>query len=101
MRRRRHSLGFRQAAFNKYGAQFVVCGGAFQIMEGTAGERNVVVEFNDYAAALACYRSPKYQAVRELRQKCAVADFIVIEGAASSQIGASFVLSRIADIATN
>ena len=52
-------------------------------MEGDARERNVVVEFKDPATALACYRSPEYQAARAIRQQCADADFIVIEGNSS------------------
>lgn len=46
-------------AFQKFGARFVVRGGAFETMEGNARERNVVVEFKDRATALACYHSPE------------------------------------------
>jgi uncharacterized protein (DUF1330 family) len=49
-------------------------------MEGTSRSRNVVIEFPDYAAALACYRSPEYQANIKVRQPHAVADILVIEG---------------------
>ena len=38
-------------AFQKFGAKFVVRGGAFETMEGNARERNVVVEFKDRATA--------------------------------------------------
>ena len=69
-------------AFQKFGARFVVRGGAFEIMEGHARERNVVVEFKDRATALACYRSPEYQSAKAIRQKYAEADFIIIDGAA-------------------
>ena len=68
------------AAFAKYDAKFLVRGGDFETMEGDARERNVVVEFKDRATAMACYRSPEYQAARSLRQKYAGTDFIVIEG---------------------
>ena len=71
-----------RAAFEKFGARFVVRGGAWQCMEGTARERNVVVEFADKATALACYESPEYTAARELRQRYAEADFLIVEGAA-------------------
>jgi uncharacterized protein (DUF1330 family) len=73
-------LAAARAAFEKFGATFIVRGGAFEAMEGDARERNVVVEFKDYATALACYRSPEYQAAKSIRQKYADADFIVIEG---------------------
>jgi uncharacterized protein (DUF1330 family) len=69
------------AAFQKYGAEFVVRGGAFDLMEGSARERNVVVEFRDRSTAVACYQSPEYQAARLIRQKYADADFIIIAGA--------------------
>jgi uncharacterized protein (DUF1330 family) len=68
-------------AFQNFGAKFVVRGGAFETMEGSARERNVVVEFKDRATALACYRSPEYQSARAIRQKYADADFIIIDGA--------------------
>jgi uncharacterized protein (DUF1330 family) len=51
-------------------------------MEGSARERNVVVEFKDRATAFACYQSPEYQGARTIRQKYADADFIIIDGAA-------------------
>jgi uncharacterized protein (DUF1330 family) len=69
-------------AFQKFGAKFVVRGGAFETMEGNARERNVVVEFRDRVTAFACYRSPEYQGARTIRQKYADADFIIIEGVA-------------------
>jgi uncharacterized protein (DUF1330 family) len=69
-------------AFQRYGASFLVGGGVFEAMEGAARDRNVVVEFVDRETAQACYRSPEYQAARSIRQKCAEADFIIVEGAA-------------------
>ena len=69
-------------AFEKFGANFIVRGGAFDAMEGSSRGRNVVVEFFDRATALACYNSPEYQAAKAIRQKYAEADFLIIEGAA-------------------
>jgi len=68
------------AIFRKFGGRFVVRGGKFEAPEGEARSRNVVIEFPDYAAALACYRSPEYQANIKLRQPNSVADIIIIEG---------------------
>jgi uncharacterized protein (DUF1330 family) len=68
-------------AFEKFGARFIVRGGAFEAMEGSARDRNVVVEFADRTTALACYRSGEYQAAKAVRQKYADADFIIIDGA--------------------
>ena len=69
-------------AFRKFGARFIVRGGAFETMEGNARERNVVVEFKDRSTAFACYQSQEYQGARTIRQKYADADFIIIDGAA-------------------
>ena len=69
-------------AFQKFGARFIVRGGAFETMERSARERNVVVEFADRPTAFACYESPEYRSARAIRQKYADADFIIVEGVA-------------------
>jgi len=74
-------------AFTKYGARFVVRGGPFESMEGTPRARNVVVEFPDYATALACYRSPEYARALKLRETASTADLVVIEGYDGPQPG--------------
>jgi uncharacterized protein (DUF1330 family) len=38
------------------------------------------MEFPSYEAALACYRSPEYQAAKALREGKAEVDLVVIEG---------------------
>ena len=68
------------AIFKKYGAKYVIRGGKFECVEGQARARNVVIEFPDYAAAMACYRSPEYQENIKRRLPHSVADLIVIEG---------------------
>ena len=68
------------AIFKKFGGRFVIRGGKFESKEGTSRTRNVVIEFPDYAAAMACYNSPEYQANIKLRLPYAVADILVIEG---------------------
>jgi uncharacterized protein (DUF1330 family) len=68
------------AAFAKFGARFLVRGGTFEAPEGTARSRNVVLEFKDYATALACYESAEYQAAKALRDDHSEADMIIIEG---------------------
>jgi uncharacterized protein (DUF1330 family) len=74
-------LAAARPAFEKFGARFVVRGGAYDVMEGNARDRNVVVEFADRNIANTCYDSPEYQAAKIIRQKYADADFIIIEGA--------------------
>ncbi len=73
-------LAAARPAFEKFGAHFVVRGGRYQAMEGSSRERNVVVEFEDYDTALACYRSPEYQAAKSIRNANADADFVIVEG---------------------
>ena len=68
------------AIFKKFGGRFVVRAGKFESMEGKSRSRNVVIEFADYAAALACYRSPEYQANIKVRQPHSDIEIIVIEG---------------------
>ena len=68
-------------AFEKFGARFLVRGGAYECMEGNARERNVVVEFADMATARSCYQSEEYAAAKLIRQLHADTDFLIIEGA--------------------
>ena len=68
------------AIFKKFGGRFVIRAGKFECPEGTARSRNVVVEFPDYAAALACYRSPEYQQNIKVRLPHSTADILIIEG---------------------
>jgi len=66
--------------FRKFGGRYVVRGGKFDGVEGECRSRNVVIEFPDYATALACYRSPEYQANIKVRQPHSIAELIVVEG---------------------
>jgi len=68
------------AIFKKFGGRYVIRAGKFECAEGTARARNVVIEFPDYAAALACFHSPEYQQNIKLRLPHAVADIVIIEG---------------------
>jgi uncharacterized protein (DUF1330 family) len=67
-------------AFEKYGAKFLARGGRYSGVEGTARERNVIIEFDSYEQALACYNSPEYSVAAKLRQAAGTADLIVVEG---------------------
>ena len=74
-------LAAARPAFEKFGANFLVRGGPYECKEGTARERNVVVEFADMATAQACYDSAEYVKARAIRQAIAEADFLIVEGA--------------------
>ena len=68
------------AIFKKFGGRYVVRGGKFEGVEGQSRTRNVVIEFPDYATALACYRSSEYQENIKRRQPHSIADLIIVEG---------------------
>ncbi len=67
-------------AFEKYGAKFLARGGAHQKLEGQVRARNVVIEFPSLQAAIDCYNSPQYQIAAAIRQQCADAEMVVVEG---------------------
>jgi uncharacterized protein (DUF1330 family) len=66
--------------FGKFGGRFLVRGGTREVAEGQVRGRTVVLEFPSYEAALACYRSPEYQAAKRLRDGKGELDLIVVEG---------------------
>jgi uncharacterized protein (DUF1330 family) len=74
-------------AFAKYGARFLVRNGERQMREGALRGRHVVIEFKDYATALACYDSPEYSAAAKLRADASKGDLVVIEGYDGPQPG--------------
>jgi uncharacterized protein (DUF1330 family) len=67
-------------AFAEFGAKFLARGGPVTHLEGPARGRNVVIEFDSVAAAKACYDSPAYQAAAKIRQECADAEMLIVEG---------------------
>ena len=75
-------------AFAKFGGRFLVRGGRFEAVDGEHRQRNVVIEFPTYEAALACWNSPEYQNAYKLRAKASVGDTVVVEGYEDQQPGA-------------
>ena len=67
-------------AFAKYGARFLVRAGRGEVKEGALRSRHVVIEFADYATALACYESEEYARARALREPISQVDCVVVEG---------------------
>ena len=76
------------AVFAKYGGRFLVRGGQHVPKEGSSRARNVVIEFKDYETAIACYNSPEYVRLVELRSPHAEGDLVIIEGYDGPQPGA-------------
>lgn len=68
------------APFAEYGARFLVRGGDQTVMEGSAKKRTVVLEFDSYETAMACYNSPGYQEAKAIRDAVSVVDMVIIEG---------------------
>lgn len=69
------------AVFAQYGGRLLARGGRSQAMEGRATpQRSVVIEFDSYAQAQACYQSSEYQAAASLRAGAARAEVIIVEG---------------------
>ena len=71
------------AAFALYGGRVLARGGRCEALEGgPAAQRNVVIEFDSYEQALACYRSEEYQEARRHREGVARAQIVIVEGVA-------------------
>lgn len=69
------------AAFKAYGGRFLARGGRSEALEGRpTPQRSVVIEFESYEQALACYRSAEYQQACSHRQGVATAQVIIVEG---------------------
>ena len=66
--------------FKEFGARILVRGGTHEAAEGEARSRNVVIEFPDYATALAAYHSPEYQRLAEIRRRNSRGEFLIVEG---------------------
>lgn len=68
-------------AFRKYNARFLVRAGACVVPKGDlGGRRHVVIEFDSFAIAKACYESPEYQAAAQIRDEASDAHLVIIEG---------------------
>lgn len=67
-------------AFEKYGANFLARGGATDAAEGVARARNVIIEFESFEKAKACYYSPEYQAAAAIRKEIADGEIVLVEG---------------------
>ena len=71
------------AAFALYGGRMLARGGRSKAMAGRATpQRSVVIEFDSYEQALACYHSQQYQAAKRYRLDVAKAEVIIVEGIA-------------------
>lgn len=67
-----------------YGGRYLVRGGATEALEGTwHPSRLVILEFPTVERARAWWNSPEYAEAKALRQTCAQADMLLVEGLAA------------------
>jgi uncharacterized protein (DUF1330 family) len=64
----------------RFGGRYLIRGGDRQVVEGSARDKVVVIEFESYEKALACYNSPEYQAIGHLRTSTTISDIVIIQG---------------------
>lgn len=69
-----------KAAFDKFGGRFLVRGGAYEIVKGASRQRHVVIEFESFEQAMACFRSTEYQVALKIFDACATSDLTIVEG---------------------
>jgi uncharacterized protein (DUF1330 family) len=69
-----------RVALEAYGGRYLIRGGKAEIREGAPRPRAVVMEFDDYATAVACYESPAFMTAKAMRQRLADTDFLIVEG---------------------
>ena len=71
------------ATIAQYGGEYLVRGGDFEVLEGEwAHERTVVLRFPSVEAAKRWHASPEYEEPKALRNRVALTNMAVIEGAA-------------------
>ena len=68
-------------AIAAYGGRFAARGGRCEHPEGAGYDRNVIVEFDSYDRAVACYHSPEYRAAAKMRHDYSDSTFVIVEGA--------------------
>lgn len=69
----------------QFGGRFLARGGRSEPLEGNwTPKRLVIIEFPSWEKLEAWYRSPEYAAALALRQRCAVSNLVMTEGAPGS-----------------
>lgn len=69
------------ASIQKYGGKYLVRGGQHETLEGTwMPSRLVVIEFASVEQARRWYLSDEYRRAKEVRQRTALSNVIIVEG---------------------
>ncbi|MBU3894150.1 DUF1330 domain-containing protein [Serratia rubidaea] len=72
-------------AFRQYNARFLARGEQAESLEGAPFTKHVLIEFDDYQSALACYRSEAYQRAKQARTGCAEVMITIVDGLSITQ----------------
>jgi uncharacterized protein (DUF1330 family) len=64
----------------RYGAEIIAGKGEIDSREGTHYSRQLLVRFDSYAQAVACYEDPEYQAAKKLVQQAYDRELSILEG---------------------
>ena len=67
-------------ALDKFGGTPIVRGGKCEIVEGKGTQRNAVLEFPTYEAALGYAKSQEYADAKAIRHDAGTLDMTVVEG---------------------
>ena len=69
------------AVIAAHGGRYLARGGASEVLEGTwRPKRSAIIEFPNLASMKAFWESPEYQPLREIRERSAKSNLVVIEG---------------------
>lgn len=69
------------AVIAAYGGRYLARGGTSEVLEGTwQPRRSAIIEFPSMAAFKAFWHSPEYAPLRELRERSASSNIVVVEG---------------------
>lgn len=67
-------------AIEAHGGRYLARGGRHVTLEGREQQRHVIIAFDSFEAARACYDSPDYQKALAYAKKAAVRDLVIVEG---------------------
>ena len=67
-------------AIAKYNGRLLARGGRATALEGRDYARNIIIEFDSYEQALACYESPEYQESLPYAQRASDRELFIVEG---------------------
>lgn len=72
------------ASIAAHGGRYLVRGGPSEVLDGEwTPRRLVVLEFDSVAAAKAWRESPEYALAKQVRERCARSNMVVVEGVAA------------------